>query len=87
MCAFFDQAIKISRSMGAEYEYARSLIDKSALGHPDATADRSRGLELLETLGCVLPDSEVAYLGVDRDAHHQRAAAARVVESVSDGMA
>jgi hypothetical protein len=32
---------------------------------------------LLESLGCVLPDAEVVYLGLDRAALHARAAEAR----------
>ncbi|MDP1559782.1 MAG: protein kinase [Pirellulaceae bacterium] len=75
---YFDKAIAAAEKIGAEYELARSLIDKSMLDHPQATADRQCGLDLLESLGCVLPDAEVEYLGLDRAAHHARAAEARV---------
>ena len=52
--------------------------DPPKLGnYPDATADRHRGIDLLESLGCVLPDAEIEYLGIDREAHHARAAEAR----------
>jgi tetratricopeptide (TPR) repeat protein len=74
---YFDKAIAAATKIGAEYELARSMIDKSMLDHPQATADRQRGLDLLESLGCVLPDAEVEYLGLDRAAHHARAAEAR----------
>jgi hypothetical protein len=74
---YFDKAIASAQKIGAEYELARSSIDKSLLDHPQAAADRQRGLDLLESLGCVLPDAEVEYLGLDRAAHHARAADAR----------
>lgn len=73
----FDKAIAAAEKIGAQYEHARTLVDKSMLHQPDAEADRERGLELLESLGCVLPDAEVEYLGIDRQAHHDRAAKAR----------
>ncbi|GEM_PF-6446787 len=34
-------------------------------------------MTLIEELGWVLPDAEVEYVGIDRDAHHARSAAAR----------
>lgn len=64
--AYFDKAIAASEKIGAESERARSLIDKSLLDHPDAPADRSRGLAILEELGCVLPDAELEYLDLPR---------------------
>jgi hypothetical protein len=48
--------------------------------YPESNADREKGLELLESLGCVLPDAEVEYLGIDREAHHARAREAREAE-------
>ena len=74
---WFDKAIAAAEKIGAEYDKARALIDKSLCDYPQADADRARGLDLLEQLGCVLPDAEVEYLGIDREAHHRRAAAAR----------
>ena len=74
---YFGQAAKAAAEVGASYEQARSLIDGSMLDYPDATADRHRGIDLLESLGCVLPDAEIEYLGIDREAHHARAAEAR----------
>ena len=74
---YFDKAIAAAQKIGAKYEQARATIDKSMLDYPEAKTDRQRGLELLESLGCVLPDAEVGYLDVDRDAHHARAAEAR----------
>ena len=62
---------------GIKYEHSRALIDKSLIDYGDADADRNKGLALLESLGCVLPDAEVEYLGIDREAHHFRAAMAR----------
>ena len=69
---YFDKAIAAAEKIGAEYEHARGLIDKSTLEYPEAMADRKRGLALLESLGCVLPDAEVDYLGFDREAHQAR---------------
>ena len=69
---YFDKAIAAAEKIGAEYEHARGLIDKSTLKYPEAMADREKGLALLESLGCVLPDAEVEYLGIDREAHHTR---------------
>jgi hypothetical protein len=74
---FFDKAIAAATEIGADYERARTWIDRSMIDQADAVADRERGLALLESLGCVLPDAEVEYLGIDRDAHHARAAEAR----------
>ena len=74
---YFDKAIAAGEKIGAEYERARALIDKSMLDYPNALTDRQTGLNLLESLGCVLPDAEVVYLGIDRQAHHQKSAAAR----------
>ncbi|WP_372894426.1 serine/threonine-protein kinase PknK [Stieleria sp.] len=73
----FNKAIAAATKIGAKYEHARALIDKSMLDHPDATADRERGLRILQQLGCVLPDAELDYLGVDRLSHHAAAKAAR----------
>lgn len=78
---YFDKAVAAAEKIGAEYEYARALIDKSMLDYPEANSDRQQGLELLESLGCVLPDAEVEYLGIDRNEHHARAAAARARDS------
>ncbi len=78
---FFDKAIAAATKIGAEYEQARSLIDKSTLDYPDAMSDRQKGLVLLESLGCVLPEAEVEYLGIEREAHHARAAASREKEA------
>ncbi len=78
---YFDKAIATAEKITSDYERARALIDKSMLDHPQATADRQHGLEVLESLGCVLPDAEVEYLGLDRTAHHARATAAREVDS------
>ena len=69
--------LRQAQKIGAKYEQARATIDKSMLDYPEAKTDRQRGLELLESLGCVLPDAEVGYLDVDRDAHHARTAEAR----------
>jgi hypothetical protein len=80
----FDKAIAAAKKIGAEYEHARALIDKSLLDHPDANADRQRGLQMLERLGCVLPDAELKYLGINRDSHHARASAAREREQTED---
>ncbi|MFN7291596.1 MAG: hypothetical protein ACK5YR_16320 [Pirellula sp.] len=74
---YFDKSIIAAEKIGAQYELARTLIDKSLLDHPQAASDRQRGLALLESLGCVLPDAEVEYLGLDRAAHHDRSATAR----------
>ena len=74
---YLDRALSEAQDLGARYEYARALIDKSMLDYPEAMADRQRGLGLLESLGCVLPDAEVQYLRIDGEAHHSRAAAAR----------
>jgi serine/threonine protein kinase/tetratricopeptide (TPR) repeat protein len=73
---YFDKAIAAAEKIGAHYELARTWIDKSLLEYPQAASDRQRGLALLESLGCVLPDAEVEYLSLDRAAHHARAAAA-----------
>ncbi len=62
--AFFDKAISVAQMMGADYEHARALIDKSVLEHSDAEADRARGLAILKELGSVLPDAEHKYLRV-----------------------
>ncbi|PAY19431.1 hypothetical protein CKO51_11235 [Rhodopirellula sp. SM50] len=73
----FNKAIAAATKIGAEYEHARALIDKSMLEHPDASTDRERGLKILAQLGCVLPDAELEYLGVDRERHHAEARSAR----------
>ncbi|MCP4783492.1 MAG: protein kinase [Fuerstiella sp.] len=73
----FGKAITAAEKIGAQYEHARTLIDRSMLDLPTAATDRERGLALLESLGCVLPDAEVDYLAIDRQAHHDRAAKAR----------
>lgn len=74
---WFDRAIRVAEQLGCEYERARALLDKSMLDYPQATADRQRGLDLMESLGCVVPEAEIEYLGIDRTAHFERAAAAR----------
>ena len=74
---YFARAIKSAQESGADFECARTLIDRSMLEGINAEQDRSQGLEKLEYLGCVLPDAEVEYLGIDREAHHARAAEAR----------
>ena len=73
----FEKAVAAASEFGLKYEHSRALIDKSMLDYAEAKLDRQRGLDLLESLGCVLPDAEVEYLGIDRGAHHIRAAAAR----------
>ncbi|MCA9140160.1 MAG: protein kinase [Planctomycetales bacterium] len=73
----FDKAVASAKTIGADYEHARSLIDKSMLEYQDAKVDRQRGLELLESLGCVLPKAEAEYLEIDWDTHYARAANAR----------
>lgn len=73
----FDRAIAAAAAVGADYERARTLIDKSRLGHRDWQNERTEGLELLESLGCVLPDAELEALHIDRQKHHGRAKAAR----------
>ncbi len=89
----FDKAISAAPNIGAEYEQARALIDKSLLEYRDSDSDRQRGLRMIEELGCVLPDAELTYLGLDRDRHHANAAAARkrmeakLEESVGAGAA
>jgi hypothetical protein len=55
----FNDAITAARKIGADYEQARALINRSMLEYPESNADRERGLALLESLGCVLPDAEV----------------------------
>lgn len=59
---YFDEAVRSAEKVGAEYELARALIDRSWLGLPDADADRERGLALLQELNCVLPEAEVKQL-------------------------
>lgn len=73
----FDRAIAAAEAVGADYERARAWIDKSKLDLSQATSDRQRGLELLESRGSVLPDAEVESLEIDRAAHHAHAAASR----------
>ena len=73
---YFDKATAAAEEIGAQYEQARALIDKSMLEHPYAQTDRARGVKMLESLGCVLPVAEVEYLGIDRESHHARATAA-----------
>ena len=73
----FDRAIAVAEKIEAKYEYARSLVDRSQIDDPAATADRHRGIDQLESLGCVLPDAEIEYLGIDRESHYARAAEAR----------
>jgi hypothetical protein len=74
-----NRAIASAERIGAHYEHARSLIDRSFLGHPDADADREAGLNLLAKLGCVLPDAEVDFLGLDRETHYANASAAQSI--------
>ena len=74
---YFDRAIALAEKIEAKYEYARSLIDRSQIDDPAAKADRELGIQLLESLGCVLPEGEIKHLCIDRKAHHARAAAAR----------
>ena len=74
---YFCKAIDYAEKHGHGYEHARALIDKSMLDYSEARDDRQRGLDRLESLGCVLPDAEVGYLDIDRKAHHDRAAAVR----------
>lgn len=74
---FFDRAIRAAERIGSQYELARTLIDKSMLQTDGFQQNRLRGIELLESLGCVLPDAEVELLGIDREAHHARAEEAR----------
>ena len=62
---YFDKTIAAAEKIGARYEHARALIDKSMLDHPDAMADRERGLEILKELECVLPLAEQEYLGIE----------------------
>ncbi len=80
----FDKAIAAGQKIGADSEHARSLIDKSMLDYPEAMADREKGVALLESLGGVLPDAEVEYLNIDRQAHHARSAAAREQDCDAD---
>ncbi|MCA9144648.1 MAG: protein kinase [Planctomycetales bacterium] len=74
-----NRAIAAAERIGANYELARSLIDRSILDHPDAQADREAGLDLLARLGCVLPDAEMEFLGLDREAHYANASAAQTI--------
>ena len=62
---YFDKAIAAAEKIGARYEHARALIDKSMLDHPNAMTDRQRGLQMLEELSCVLPLAEQEYLGIE----------------------
>ena len=62
---YFDKAIAAAEKIGARYEQARALIDKSMLDHPDAMADRQRGLDILKELECVLPLAEQEYLDIE----------------------
>ena len=61
---YFDKAIESAQKLGADNQHARALIDKSMLDHPSAQADRAKGLQMLEELGCVLPVAEQQYLGI-----------------------
>ena len=78
---YFNKAIAAATKIGAEHEHARALIDKSMLEYVESKLDREKGLALLESLGCVLPDAEVEYLGIDRECHHFRAKEAREAEA------
>lgn len=62
---YFDKAIAAAEKIGARYEHARALIDKSMLDHPNGMTDRERGLEMLRELECVLPVAEQEYLGIE----------------------
>ena len=75
MLKYFAKAENSAQDVGAEYEHARTLIDKSNLDYANAMSDRERGLEMLAMLGCVLPDRELEYLGIDRDSHYAQSAA------------
>ena len=66
---YFDKAIAAAEKIGARYEHSRALIDKSMLDHPDAMADRERGLQMLHELECVLPLAEQEYLGIEMPAY------------------
>lgn len=72
---YFDRSISAAKKVGAQYELARAMIDKSMI-EQDSSINREQGLRLLESLGCVLPESEVDNLEIDPREHHARAAAA-----------
>lgn len=71
-----DKAMWAAKRIGAQYEHARILIDRSTFALPDAETDREAGLRLLAELGCALPDAEVDFLGLDRETHYANAASA-----------
>ena len=78
---FFGKAQEAAERIGAHYEQARALIDQSMLEEPDSKLHRQAGLELLESLGCVLPDAELEHLEIDRETHYGRARDARETDA------
>ena len=55
---YFEKAIQIAEKTGAKYDLARSLIDKSRIAQSESAQLREQGLQILDSLGCVLPVAE-----------------------------
>ncbi len=62
---YFTRAIAQAEKLGANYELARALIDRSWFVDETAATDRERGLAILEELECVLPLGDQKALGID----------------------
>jgi serine/threonine protein kinase/tetratricopeptide (TPR) repeat protein len=62
---YFTMAIAQAEKLGANYELARALIDRSWFLSETADTDRARGLAILEELECVLPLGDQRALGID----------------------
>ena len=62
---YFTRAIAQAEKLGANYELARALIDRSWFVNETADSDRDRGLAILEELECVLPLGDQKALGIN----------------------
>lgn len=56
----FERAIVAAEKLGARYDLARAYLDASQVIPEKADAYRQRGRQLLDELGAVVPEAEMA---------------------------
>ena len=64
---YFEKSLAAAQALGAQYDFARSLIDLAAVSEEDRTKNRKQAIEVLKQLGVVLPNADQALLGDQHD--------------------
>lgn len=63
----FDKAVERSRRKKMNYQLAKSLLDRAAIGAANAVEDRREAIDLLRSTESVIPRAEAWLLAEDLD--------------------